>query len=72
MVSTASSLEFRLAAASCCKLHARIQDDTAAASRREKLHSRIHLDTAAASNTVKKAFATIIGEGELDAAAVSR
>ena len=64
-------MEFRLAAASCCKLHARIQDDAAAVSRREKLHSRIHLDTAAASNAVEKAVATTIREGELDAAAAS-
>ena len=33
LVATASSMEFMLAAASCRKLHARIQDDTAAASR---------------------------------------
>ena len=32
MVARASSMEFRLAAARCCKLHARIQDDAAAAS----------------------------------------
>ena len=33
LVATAFSMEFMLAAASCRKLHARIQDDTAAASR---------------------------------------
>ena len=57
MVATASSMEFRLAATSGRKLHARIHDDAAAASNAvgiavagAKLQSPIHLDTASVSN----------------------
>ena len=50
IVVTASSMEFRLAAANCRKLHAQIQDDAAAASRHTiKVALSGYFDTAAAS-----------------------